>query len=48
MRTGFRVDNKPTKVNSPPPSIGEHNNQILRELGYTQNEISEFKKTKVI
>ena len=48
MRTGFRVNNEPTNVNSPPPSIGEHNNEILRELGYTENEISEFKKTKVI
>ena len=48
MRTGFRVNNEPTNVNYPPPSIGEHNNEILRELGYTENEISEFKKTKVI
>ena len=29
-------------------SFGEHNNEILRELGYTEYEISEFKKTKVI
>ena len=48
MRTGFRVNNEPTNVNSPPPSIGEHNNEILSELGYTEYEISEFKKTKVI
>ena len=29
-------------------TFDEHNNEILRELGYTENEISEFKKTKVI
>jgi len=48
MRTGFLNNGKPSKVYTPPPTIGEHNDELLNELGYDDNAISKLKKDKVI
>ena len=48
MRTGFLNNGKPSKVDTPPPTIGEHNDELLTELGYDDNEISKLKKDNII
>ena len=48
MRTGFLNNGKPSKVNTPPPTIGEHNDELLNELGYDDNAISKLKKDNII
>ncbi len=36
------------KVRMPPPLFGEHTREVLRELGFTDTDIEEFKNDKVI
>ena len=48
MRTGFLNNGKPSKVDTPPPTIGEHNDELLTELGYDDNAISKLKKDNII
>ena len=48
MRTGFLNNGKPSKVDTPPPTIGEHNDELLNELGYDDNAISKLKKDNII
>jgi crotonobetainyl-CoA:carnitine CoA-transferase CaiB-like acyl-CoA transferase len=38
----------PAKIEMPPPRLSEHTGQILRELGYTEEEISVLREQKVI
>jgi len=47
---GFPVkfSEQPYSVRTPPPSFGEHTNQILMELGYTEKEIKEMADKGVI
>lgn len=45
----FRYANNPDPwVNRPPPTIGEHNKEVLQELGLTESEIAHLSDTKVI
>ncbi len=39
VRTGFLVDGKRPKVESPPPKLGEHSHDILSELGFSDEDI---------
>ncbi|MBU7044792.1 MAG: CoA transferase [Theionarchaea archaeon] len=36
------------KVRMPPPMFGEHTKEVLRELGFTDTDINEFKNEGVI
>jgi CoA:oxalate CoA-transferase len=38
----------PGSVESPPPTLGEHTNEVLRGIGYTDEEIRKFKDSKII
>ena len=51
IRSPFQVDGKlahETMSNTLAPRLGEHNNHILEELGYSNNDIEEFKRNSVI
>jgi len=44
----MRINNKISSVKSPPPRLGENTNSIMKMLGYTSKQISNFKKEKII
>ena len=44
----FKYAEEGPRVDSPPPTFGQHNTEILKDLGYTSNEIAELKKAKII
>ena len=48
LRTGFQCDGQPNAVQSPPPTIGQHSEALLSELGYDAQAISQFKNDGVI
>jgi crotonobetainyl-CoA:carnitine CoA-transferase CaiB-like acyl-CoA transferase len=38
----------PGNVDAPPPTLGQHTNEVLRNIGYTDDEIRKFKESKII
>ena len=48
LRTGFQSDGQPISVDTPPPVIGEHNDEILGELGYDGEAIEQLRQEGVI
>jgi len=43
-----KLQKTPGKIKTPPPTVGQHTEEILAELGYTEDEINHLKETKVI
>jgi crotonobetainyl-CoA:carnitine CoA-transferase CaiB-like acyl-CoA transferase len=43
-----RLSRTPSKVVAPPPERGEHNEDVLREFGFSKKEITALKKAGVI
>ncbi len=48
VRTGFKVDGAPPKVDRPPPRLGEHTRALLAELGYSAEDIDRLAEEKAI
>lgn len=48
VRTGFQADGKPMEVGNPPPTLGQHNEDLLQELGYDTQAIDKFRAEGVI
>ena len=48
VRTGFQTNGTPMKVSSPPPTLGQHNEDLLQELGYDDDAINMFREKGVI
>ena len=44
----IELSENPGKIKHRSPELGEHNQQILKELGYTQEEISQLKQDRII
>ena len=38
----------PTKITKPVPMIGEHGFEILKEFGYSDNDINNFIKNEIM
>ena len=43
-----KLSDTPAKMQGPPPELGEHTNKVLMDVGFTQEEIEEFKKIGAI
>lgn len=43
-----RLSRTPSKVVAPPPERGQHNDEVLREFGFSKKEITALKKAGVI
>jgi formyl-CoA transferase len=48
VRTGIKLDRAAPAVDSPPPTLGQHTDQILAELGYVQTDIDALKKENAV
>ena len=44
----IELSENPGKIKHRSPELGEHNQKILMELGYTQEEINQLKKDRII
>lgn len=42
VRSGFKVDGEDPRASSPPPTLGQHTDQLLGELGYSSAQIADF------
>jgi crotonobetainyl-CoA:carnitine CoA-transferase CaiB-like acyl-CoA transferase len=38
----------PGKIRHRAPMVGEHTDEVLRELGYSIEEIAEFRKAEIV
>ena len=43
-----KLSETPAEVKIPAPVLGQHSEEILQMLGYTQDQIADLRNTKVI
>jgi crotonobetainyl-CoA:carnitine CoA-transferase CaiB-like acyl-CoA transferase len=44
----FTMSRTPSKMVAPPPDVGEHNDEVLKEFGFNAQEIEDLRKAKAI
>jgi formyl-CoA transferase/CoA:oxalate CoA-transferase len=44
----IKLSRTPGRIKSPPPTLGQHTEEILREIGYSKGKIEELRKEKII
>ena len=48
VRTGFKVNGHAPRVDAPPPTLGQHSDEILSSLGYSSEQIAALKMEQAI
>jgi CoA:oxalate CoA-transferase len=48
LKTGFRFDAAGPSADAPPPSLGEHTDEVLTALGYSAEELAELRSEGAI
>ena len=48
VRNGINLSEMPLKLNLRPPKLGEHNEETLRAVGFSSEEIQAFRQKKII
>ncbi len=48
MKTPVELSETPGEIRSRPPTLGEHTDQIMQELGYSEAEIADLKEKRVV
>ncbi len=48
FRPGFKLNGEPPKVDTPPPTLSQHTDEILAEMGLSEEEISQLRNNGVV
>jgi crotonobetainyl-CoA:carnitine CoA-transferase CaiB-like acyl-CoA transferase len=48
LNNPIKLSRTPAEFKTPAPDLGEHTNQVMRELGYSEGDIAELRKKGVI
>ncbi|MEM1398726.1 MAG: CoA transferase [Pseudomonadota bacterium] len=48
LRTGVKVDGEAPAVDTPPPALGEHNDEVYATLGITSEELESLKQEGIV
>jgi crotonobetainyl-CoA:carnitine CoA-transferase CaiB-like acyl-CoA transferase len=48
MSTPVELSETPGEIRHRPPTLGEHTDQIMAELGYSESEIAELRENRVV